>query len=101
MAAKLPAIKPYWDDDCGTNGDFKSWFQVFKGWLQLHDIGAANPLNDLQKDNMLLVMLGREGIRVFQSNPVLAQIENTSFEDFDKAVKGTFVVTVNPVKSPF
>ena len=98
---RLEPFEFYWNDASGPPTSFDAWLQDFCNWLRLKDIGRATSLTDCNKNSLLRHYLGKEGRRIFASNAIAGEEENTSFARYKEAVKKQFAVKANPVRAVY
>lgn len=97
----LPAPLPYWNDSSEAPNNFRTWFFRFDNWLALTNdtLPADQQLTDVRKNRYLFQLLGEEGGRQFSTQPVVANIANTTYADFSQTVSDYFQKPVSVVRA--
>ncbi len=99
----LPTIEKFLPHPGEPPVPFKQWHKIFQRFLvMLNDARPATErLTAAQQNNYMYMMLGAEGCRVFDANPMSEQIDTATYEDVAAAVRDQFQPTTNEATAYF
>ena len=99
----IPAINPYKEHPGDATVDFRQWTRRFQLYLEMveQSLGPGGALTNAQKNSYLCAHLGTEGLRIFDTNPIMAQRAQTPHEQFLVAATAQFAPRKTLAKAVF
>ncbi len=99
----LPSIDKFLPHPGEPTVPFRQWYKIFQRLLIMVDMGrsADARLTAAEKNTYLYLMLGSEGARIFDANPMAEQIDVVTFAQYAAAVEKQFQPPVNEATACF
>ena len=79
------------------------WIKQFNAYISMTDAcqPTGSKLTDEQKNNMLIMLLGSEGLRQFHTHPIADSVASASTKDFCDAATSVFQKPVHKIRAHY
>ncbi|MCP3662678.1 MAG: hypothetical protein GY696_09315 [Gammaproteobacteria bacterium] len=103
MSLPLPAVTKYLENPGEPEIEFTEFYRKFQNLLCMVNAARSDTqqLTASQKNRYLLLHLGREGSRIWNTNPMVDQVDTLGHDAFAKEIQKQFGRRLSPYKAAY